>query len=225
MTGVARTTVRDMRRAGRWETGSLCPRCWRRARPMSFSAADYAQLLGLYLGDGHISRVGRTERLRLFLDSKYPMVVADVRELLVRCFSGNRPGAQFVHEGRMTVLSVYSCHVPCLFPQHGAGLKHNRAIALEAWQEAIIEQEPWQLLRGLIWSDGCSFVNRTGPYEYLTCAFSNRSAGIAGIFTDACDGAGIGYRCNLNIRKDLWEIRINRRESVAALREHVGVKR
>ena len=38
---------------------------------MWFSDSDYAELLGLYLGDGHVVRAERTDRLRLFLDSAY----------------------------------------------------------------------------------------------------------------------------------------------------------
>src|SRR3954469_14295206 len=33
--------------------------------------------------------------------------------------------------GSMRVLCVYSSHLPCLFPQHGAGKKHERPIVLE----------------------------------------------------------------------------------------------
>ena len=31
-------------------------------------------MLGLYLGDGHIIDLARTQRLRLFLDSRYPVI-------------------------------------------------------------------------------------------------------------------------------------------------------
>jgi Homeodomain-like domain len=52
--GVARTTVRHWRWAK--ERGAparlLCRRCWRPTRRVVLTAADYAELLGLYLGDG-----------------------------------------------------------------------------------------------------------------------------------------------------------------------------
>jgi hypothetical protein len=82
---------------------------------------------------------------------------------------------------------VYCTHLACLFPQHGAGRKHDRDIVLEEWQTAIVEREPWSLLRGLIRSDGCVFVNRTGRYEYLSYEFSNLSRQIRELFMDACD--------------------------------------
>src|SRR5688572_19400556 len=60
--GVPRTTVRDWRRPryvpvkplGIWS----CPRCGGRSRRIAIEARDYAELLGLYLGDGHIAGNG-----------------------------------------------------------------------------------------------------------------------------------------------------------------------
>ena len=65
----------------------ICPRCWRGVRrPFGFTDDDYAELLGLYLGDGHIVRTSRADRLRIFLDTRYPGIVTDTRALLQRCF-------------------------------------------------------------------------------------------------------------------------------------------
>ncbi len=69
---------------------------------MSFLAGDYAQLLGLYLGDGHISKVGRTKKLRIFRDSNYPVIVADTRALLTRSQTG-RPGSPGSSPTRVTL--------------------------------------------------------------------------------------------------------------------------
>jgi Homeodomain-like domain-containing protein len=66
--GLARTTVRDMRRAEskiRPDTRERCARCWLPTSPVRFTAADYAELLGLYLGDRHISHGARAQRMRL----------------------------------------------------------------------------------------------------------------------------------------------------------------
>ena len=77
----------------------------------------------------------------------------------------------------MVVLWAYSSHLTCLFPQHGAGKKHERPIALEPWQQELVAAAPWAFLRGCIRSDGSVFVNRTGRYEYLSYDFCNLSAG------------------------------------------------
>jgi hypothetical protein len=41
-------------------------------------------------------------------------------------------------------------------------MKHERPIVLEPWQRELVAATPWALLRGLIRSDGCVFINRTG---------------------------------------------------------------
>jgi len=219
--GIARSTVRDWR-APRYVAkpyAMTCPRCWRGVRrPFSFTDADYAELLGLYLGDGHIAMTGRSDRLRLFLDSAYGRIVAEAAALLERSFPGHPVGRTPAHGGSMTVLSVYCTHLRCLFPQHAAGKKHERPIVLEPWQRALLERQPWPFLRGCIRSDGCVFVNRTGKYAYLSYDFSNRSADILGLFVDACELVGV------ECRRYAKHVRIYRRASVALMQEHVGLK-
>jgi hypothetical protein len=224
-TGVARTTIRDWRRPTYARTTELeiCHRCWRPSRPMSFSPDDYAELLGLYLGDGWISAGARTYRLRIALDAGYPQILREAKALLARCFPANHVGNVSAEEGRMRSLSVYSSHLPCLFPQHGAGAKHARAIVLEDWQTAILESAPWPFIRACIRTDGCSFVNRTGPYEYLSYDFTNMSSEIAGLFVAACDRVGVRVRTTRS-SMGAWRVRINRRAAVALMLEHVGLK-
>jgi hypothetical protein len=106
--GVARTTVRHWRWAK--ERGApprlLCWRCWRPTRRVVLTAADYAELLGLYLGDGHISPMPRTERLRLSLDARYPTIIAEAEGLLQRAFPGCRVGRVVADGGSTVVLCV-----------------------------------------------------------------------------------------------------------------------
>lgn len=95
---------------------------------MRLSPADCAELLGLYLGDGHVTQQARTQRLRIFLDAKYPTIVSDAEALLRRCFPGNRVGRVVAHRGAMIVLRVHHGHLTCVLPQHGPGKKHDRPI-------------------------------------------------------------------------------------------------
>lgn len=216
--GVARTTVRDWRRPRYVSRFGRCPRCSRRIRRLEFSDDDYAELLGLYLGDGHISESGRTQRLRICLDAKYPTIVREADALLRRCFPQNPVGRVLVHDGAEVVLHVYCAHLSCLFPQHGPGKKHNRRIALEDWQRTIVAAAPWAFIRGCIRSDGCVFINRTGRYRYLSYGFSNYSSDILDIVESTCLAQG------LRPRRYARAIRLNRRDDVARLVEHVGVK-
>lgn len=220
--GVPRTTVRDWRRP-RYERLAAfvdtCQRCWQAMTEVHFTPGDYAELLGLYLGDGHVSAGARAQRLRISLDSRYPEIVADAYALLKRCFPANRAGLVPADLGATAVLSVYHAHLSCLFPQHGPGKKHERRIVLEPWQTDIVDAAPWRFIRGCINSDGCVFVNRTGRYEYLSYDFANLSDDIRGLFADACRSVGLRPR-EAGVR-----VRLNRREDVARLLPHVGPKR
>jgi hypothetical protein len=216
--GLPRTTVRDWRRRREARPEEICPRCWRPARPIRFRPAQYAELLGLYLGDGHISPLPRTQRLRIFLDARYREIVNETEELLRSMFPGNRVTRLHRHDGAMAILHTHHNHLACLFPQHGPGKKHERPIVLERWQEDLVLAAPWAFLRGCIRSDGCVFVNRTGPYQYLSYAFDNRSADIRQLFAAVC--RFVDVRC----RPAGTSVRVYRRASVALLREHVGLK-
>lgn len=178
--GVPRTTVRDWR-APRYqrkpvETCRRCWRCWRATRPVAFTAADYAELLGLYLGDGHITRLTRTERLRIFLDSRHGLIVAETDALLRRCFPSNRLGYLRPAGKRMVVLWIYHGHLSCLFPQHGPGKRHERRIVLESWQADLVREAPWAFLRGLIRSRRvpCSSIARASTSTCRTASTMSR---------------------------------------------------
>jgi hypothetical protein len=166
-----------------------------------------------------VSNARRTFRLRISLDARYPEVIAGARAVLRRGFPRNRVGEVRADRGSTVILSVYSSHLPCLLPQHGPGAKHRRRIVLEGWQEQVVGSAPFDFLRGCIWSDGCTFINRTGPYAYLTYDFCNSSDDIRRLFMDACDRAGLEFRTNAD------RVRINKRASVARLADQVGTKR
>jgi hypothetical protein len=217
--GIPRETVRDMRWAlARPDTRPRCPRCWRPTTAVALGAADYAELLGLYLGDGHITEMPRTEKLRLSLDARYPGIVADSEALLRRGFPENRVNRVRADRGATVVLYVHHGHLSCLFPQHGPGKKHLRRILLEPWQRELVAQAPWPLVRGFIRSDGCAFINRTGRYEYLSYQFANLSDDILDLFTRTCESLG------LRPRRTARSVRLNRREDVARLVEQIGLK-
>lgn len=218
-TGVPRRTIRDWRLPSYVRSPrGVCWRCWKPTSRVMFEPADYAELLGLYLGDGHITQMARAQRLRLMLDAKYPTIVDDAAALIARVVPQNKVGRQLVHDGHMVTLSAYHKHWSCLLPQHGPGKKHDRAMHLEPWQQALLADAPWAFLRGCIRSDGCVFINRTGRYEYESYDFANISPAILDLFAATC--ARVGVACRVYERR----VRIYRRASVALMLEHVGRK-
>jgi hypothetical protein len=216
--GIPRRTIRDWRVRPYTSRREVCWRCWARTSPVRCTPADYAELLGIYLGDGHVTRMARVERLRLMLDAKYPGIVEGAAALLARVLPENKVGRVKSHRDRMITVQAYHGHWSCLLPQHGPGKKHERAIRLEPWQPALVSDAPWAFLRGCIRSDGCVFINRTGAYGYESYDFCNLSGDIRGLFSEVC--AEVGVQC----RPSGDRVRIYRRASVELMLEHVGRK-
>ena len=203
------------------ETGRphRCPRC--RPQPgLPDDAAAYAYLLGQYLGDGHVALTLRVPKLRISCADAYPMIMdeceAAMRSVLATSVSR-------VHAVGCTVVQSTSKHWPCLFPQAGAGRKHEREIRLEAWQQEVADAQPGPLLRGLFHSDGCRSTNRINKekksYAYPRYFFSNRSEGVLDICRCALGRLGIEWRM---ARPD--SLSVARREAVARLDWWVGPK-
>ena len=185
----------------------------------------YSYLLGLYLGDGHIASLrGSTFILRVTLDAAYPRIAAEAMLAIRRVLPARNPRVGRVRNVRAYRVECNSRWWPDLLPQHGAGRKHTRRIALQPWQQLITEIHPHELLRGLIHSDGCRYVahQRQGSrtYSYTRYAFSNRSRDIQRIFCDHADLLGIAWT-----QPGEKQIQIARREAVAILDEFVGPKR
>ena len=222
-TGINRATLREWRDRGPEpkQRAHGCPVCCG-GKPANVEG--YLYLLGLYLGDGCISEAPRTTALRVSCADAWPNLI-DACAATLEAVSG-RKSYRVAHEGCHEVLALWQ-HWPCLFPQHGRGRKHERAIVLAGWQRELVEANPRPLIRGLIHSDGCRITNwterRVGDtakrYEYPRYFFTNVSVDILSIFTDALDLLGIAWKRNR------WNsISIARREAVAALDEFVGPK-
>jgi hypothetical protein len=224
-TGIPRGTVRDWVR-GKTRPPRLrggCPRCGHDAHDFSrLPPAAYAYLLGIYLGDGTISRARKgVFALRIVQDTRYPRIIGEITRAIQAVMPRNRVDVRRRGVQNCVEIASRSKSWPCLFPQHGPGRKHERSIELCAWQWAYVRQEPGMFLRGLIHSDGCRVANKVwgGRYEYPRYFFANESADIQQLFRDACDLIGIEYRNN---RPN--SISVARRASVALLDEIVGPK-
>ena len=116
-------------------------------------------------------------------------------------------------------VSAYSKKWPYLFPQHGPGRKHDRRIVLAGWQEALVARYPAVLLRGLIHSDGCRFINTGRNWRHPRYSFSNRSCDIRRIFCDACDQLGLRWTA-----AKPYTVYVSRVDDVRVLDDAIGPK-
>jgi hypothetical protein len=106
--------------------------------------------------------------------------------------------------------------------------KHERPIRLEPWQQAIVDDHPADLLRGLFHSDGSRTNNWTvrtvrgerKRYDYPRWEFVNRSDDIIRICTAALD-----VLCLHWTRPRINAISVARAHDVQRLDELIGPKR
>ncbi|MET8215365.1 helix-turn-helix domain-containing protein [Streptomyces hirsutus] len=186
----------------------------------------YVYLLGLYLGDGCISAHPRAGYyLRIACADAWPGLIELCREAIARV----RPGIGLCTQPKQGCVMIvsYSRHWPRLFPQHGPGKKHERPISLEPWQQAMVDEHPWEFVRGLIHSDGCRITNWTTRmvrgeqkrYEYPRYFFTNLSADIIRLFTRSLNQVGVEWR-----QPNPRNISVAKKASVALLDLHVGPK-
>jgi hypothetical protein len=234
-TGVLRTQVRKWigagievvlaspRRVGTSRSGLAC-RGW--CDPWDgLDERAYAYLFGQYLGDGCISEATRgSPRLRITTCDEYPGIRAECEQAIRRVAPLATLGS-LQREGCTDIFSSWA-HWVCYFPQHGPGRKHERALVLDAWQEAVVfDREPKAFLRGLIHSDGCRVMNWVPKpnslerYTYPRYLFTNESRDIRGFFREAC--RRVDVECRKMNRKTLS---VARRDSVAQLDEFIGPK-
>jgi hypothetical protein len=172
--------------------------------------------------------VSAAGQLLVVCDERYPEIIEDTRVAMVLTSRRRHVGLHPHPEHRY--VRVTCCWQGWFeaFPQHGPGRKHERPIALESWQQQIVDEHPWAFLRGLLHSDGCRTINRfktklplgrVAEYEYPRWFFSNMSADIRGLFCATCDAVGVCWT-----QSNHRNISVSHRRSVALLDEHVGPK-
>lgn len=233
LTGISRTTVRGWRRrAGQGLTNSSLQQAGESACPICstarFDEGRYAYLLGIYLGDGHIATCPKDVfRLTIVQDEKYVGLISECNEAIQGLIAGSPLDVSFVQSEGCIRINSYWKHWPCVFPQHGAGRKHERTIRLEGWQHSIVDRCPHRFIRGLIHSDGYRGMNRVRrpvagevkSYSYPRYQFTNESSDIKQLFCEACDRLGVNWR-----RMNRKTISVARRADVAKLDLMIGPK-
>ncbi|MCM2576520.1 transcriptional regulator [Streptomyces meridianus] len=229
-TGISRHALRS------WQTrieplsrASECPRC----NPTPDSAIPlgaYAYLLGLYLGDGCISEQSRGGyALRVACADAWPGLIQACQTAMASVRPENKV-CIVQNQGCVTV-TCFSRHWPCFFPQHGPGRKHERRIELALWQQDIVDERPWDFLRGLVHSDGCRTTNWTERtvggvrkrYEYPRYFFTNTSADIVRLYTATLERVDVEWK-SCRQQREAQNISVARRASVELMDRHIGPK-
>jgi hypothetical protein len=221
LTGVPVRTVTDWLRGRTPRQGVFSDGCsvCGGSRHRIDAPAAYVYLLGMYLGDGHIAAHARgVQHLRIVLDAKYPGIVDECAEAMQQVVPRNRVRKQRRSDNCVEV-GAYSKGWACLFPQAGPGKKHDRKIELRPWQWWYVELHPTALLRGLIHSDGCRFINTGRDWSHPRYEFSNKSEHIRGIFCAGCDLLGLHWTATSG--KSIY---VSRKHHVARMDEFIGPK-
>jgi len=205
----------------------VCSACKQPGHDLKGLGPEYVHLLGLYLGDGTISAHRRQiYRLRIFLDKKYPRIVDECAASMAAAMPAGKLHRLLTRSNCYSV-SAYSRSWPCLFPQHGPGVKHSRRIYLAEWQQELAKRWPDQLIKGMIQSDGCRVINTgRGGWKQPRYAFSNVSTDVTSIFCSACDCMRLRWTASFpSNEKAVVSIYVSRKDDVSRLDEFVGPKR
>ncbi|HZQ29865.1 MAG TPA: LAGLIDADG family homing endonuclease [Patescibacteria group bacterium] len=133
-----------------------------------------AYVIGLALGDGNLSNPnGRTTRLRITCDLKYPILIQKIQKAVADLLPNNKVSIvrRNIKSGNCVDISCYSNHWEKIlgWSAHG-GPKLIQNISIPNW---IKEKKNYKIncLRGLIETDGSIYKDR----NYKTVMFTNSS--------------------------------------------------
>jgi hypothetical protein len=188
------------------------------------SHAQYAYLLGSYLGNGYLNQQGPyTWKLRICNNVKYEGIKNRVFESML--LMGLKPNITT----RDNMYTVY-CHGKRLeqwFP-HGVGAKNTYQITLTTWQRSIVQEHAAEFLCGLYHTDGSRYLH---SQTYVMYNFTNKSRDIIDMFCSTCDILKVGYRLNTKKFVDSngnvtngWAVVVSRRGNVSILESILGPK-
>lgn len=175
----------------------------------------YNFILGLYIGDGCITKNKMSYKIRIVQDSKYQNSIKEISSVMEIFFQKRSSLTQ--QEG-CAVVTIFDKYLPLYFPQHGPGKKHERKIELSQFQLENLDYE--NLMRGLFISDGSYYLAKK---KYERYNFTNKSLDIINIFRQCLYHFDIshGFRIKPN---GIYIVEIQKKSEVMKTKEIVGVK-
>jgi DNA-binding transcriptional regulator WhiA len=122
----------------------------------------HAYIIGIALGDGNLSRPnGRTTRLRITCDTKYPTIIQEITSALSQLLPKNKVSIVPGPKPTYCNVSVYSEKLNGLLPwKVNNGSKFLQQAHIPMW---IFEDTDYHIavLKGLIQTDGSIYKDRT----------------------------------------------------------------
>src|SRR3989338_7635716 len=115
-----------------------------------------AYIIGLAIGDGNISKVRNTTRLRISCDDKYPKLIGRITKSLNMLLLQNKVGA-VKRPGNCTDVYVYSNHLENLLGWEAEdGPKDIQKVSIPSW---ITKRRDYKIncIKGLIKTDGAIY--------------------------------------------------------------------
>lgn len=166
---------------------------------------SYNYILGLYLGDGCIYKQPRTFGLTISCDAKYTKLIDIAKKELESVFIYNSVYLNDTHKENCVDVTLHNNFLDLIFPQIGAGKKHDRDVSLAPWQKENIEHK--ELALGLFHSDGSYYNSKTTSiygkvYNRYFYSFTNVSQDINEIYKECLDSLGIEYKFYLKTPRE-----------------------
>ena len=138
-----------------------------RTLPISDDKNLRAYIIGLAIGDGNLSRVNRTTRLRISCDNKYPSLRRRIVNSLKLLLPNNKIGTVKNQKNCMDVY-VYSNHLEDLLGWKATeGSKFIQNVSGPKWIRETIEYKT-SYIKGIIETDGSVYYDRGYPMVMIT---------------------------------------------------------
>jgi intein-encoded DNA endonuclease-like protein len=153
---------------------------------------NYSYLLGMFLGDGCLTKDKKNVyRIRVTCDAKYPNIIDLVFNSVQTAMPNNKAYKVYrYYKDKLSCVDVscYSKDWVLLFPFYQKGRKWTYKIALEKWQQDIIDLYAKDFWLGLYHSDGCRYIAKK---KYVYYNFTQKSNDIFNLFLNTSNTLGV----------------------------------
>ena len=169
-------------------------------------------VIGLAIGDGNLSDInGRTIRLRITCDTKYPNLIKNIIKTLQKLFPENKVGI-VKKKGNCLDVYVYSKQLENLLGWKAkGGPKYTQKVSFPNW---IKEKEEYKIncLRGLIETDGSVYSDRGYKMVIFSTIIQNlaedvfeliHSLGLKCQLYKVPENGTLGYKYQIRLSKDV----------------------